>query len=199
MLQIVCSKDDLNEWVGSFIWTYKIGDNISYNLDILFQLINDHNNAAADRNYGKPISILGVSIIEAVLVDLLERLDRATNHFPAHLNAQRHDIKAELQGQQKEFITTYQGKSYKGKRLKNFGYVELIAFCEKFHLLGADANLYTQLQDLGRFRNRVHIRNYFGNFERNESRTFSEKRTQNTLEYMQVVVAYLHEHYERPG
>lgn len=90
----------------TFNWTYKIGDNIRYNLDLLFYLIDDHNKAndvtgyllgenekSIDKSYTKPIAVISVSVIEAVLVDFLERLDQATNEFPKALEQKRSSIK----------------------------------------------------------------------------------------------------------
>ena len=197
MLTISSSKEELGEYKDSFIWTFKIGDNVLYNLGLVFQLVNDHNSLEG-RNYSKPISILCVSIIEAILVDFLERLDSATRHFPSKLDSKRTEIKNQLDGEKNDFETTYEGKVYKYKRLKNFGYKELIEFYEQYKILGPKLDTYARLQDLGRFRNRVHIRNYFGNFERNEYRTFSERRTQESIDYMVATFKYLNDKYPRP-
>ena len=196
MLKIGSTKEVLTMYLNSFVWTFKIGDNVLWNLDVIFHLIEDHNKLG--RNYAKPISISCISVVEAALVDFLERLDSATNHYPANLNAQKIDIKKFLNKEKSEFQTTYEGKVYKFKRLKNFGYKELISFYETFHILGFREETYLTLQDLGRFRNRVHIRNYFGNFERNESRTFSENRTQRAIDFMEATLKYLSVNYPRP-
>lgn len=197
MLKINSSKQDLKECLNSFIWTFKVGDNIIYNLDVIFQLVDDHNKMEG-RDYAKPTSILSISVIEAVLVDFLERLESATRHFPSRLDSKRTDIKKQLEGEKNNFQTTYEGKIYQYKRLRNFGYEELIEFYKKFNILGSKPKTYDELQSLGRFRNRVHIRNYFGNFERNESRTFSEKRTQRSIDYMEATIKYFMENYPRP-
>jgi len=197
MLKLISSKKNLKDSLNSFIWTFKIGDNILYNLDVIFQLVDDHN-TLEERNYAKPISILCVSVIEAVLVDFLERLDSATDHFPTKLDSKKTDIKKQLEGEKRNFETTHEGKVYKYKRLKNFGYKELIEFYGEFNILGSKPDIYEDLQYLGRFRNRVHIRNYFGNFERNESRTFSEERTQRTIDYMEDIFKYINKNYPRP-
>jgi len=197
MLKLSSSKEDLQECLNSFIWTFKIGDNVVYNLDVIFQLVDDHN-ALKAKSYAKPISILCISVVEATLVDFLERLDSATRHFPSKLNSKRMAIKEQLAREKNDYQTLYEGKVYKYKRLKNFGYKELIDFYEKFNLLGSKASVYETLQNLGRFRNRVHIRNYFGNFERNESRAFSEARTQNAIDCMTDIFKYLGENHPRP-
>jgi hypothetical protein len=197
MLKIDSDKEALNECLNSFIWTFKIGDNILYNLNIIFQLIEGHNKLEK-RDYAKPISILCVSIVEAVLVDFLERLESATKHFPSKLDSEKSEIKNHLNREKSNFQTTYEGRILKYKRLRNFGYSELIEFCEEFNILGSKSNTYKELKKLGLFRNRVHIRNYFGNFERNESSTFSEARTQKTIDYMETLFKYFKENYPRP-
>ncbi|HEY4519612.1 MAG TPA: hypothetical protein VJH33_01060 [Candidatus Paceibacterota bacterium] len=197
MLKISLSKYQLNECLNSFCWTFKIGDNILYNLDLIFQLVDDHNKLAG-RKYAKPISILCVSVIEGALVDFLERLDSATRHFPSKLDSKKKDIKKELEGKKNDFEIIYKGKVYKYKRLKNFGYKELIKFYEDFKILGSRSADYQILQELGRFRNRVHIQNYFRNFEQNESCTFSENRSQRAIDYMESVFKYLSKNYPRP-
>jgi hypothetical protein len=197
MLKISSGRAYLDECLQSFIWTFKIGDNILYNLNIIFRLIGDHDKLN-DCDYAKPISILCVSVTEAMLVDFLERLDSATQHFLVKLELKRTQIKDALNAENKEAQTTHKGKIYKYKRLRNFGYKELIEFYQRFNILGSSAAAYEELQDLGRFRNRVHIRNYFGNFERDESRTFSENRTQKTIDYMESIFKYFSKNYPRP-
>jgi hypothetical protein len=197
MLKIDSPTSDLNEYMKSFIWTFKISDNIIYNLNLIVRLVRDHNNLQG-RDYNKPILILCVSVIEAMLVDFLERLDSATRHFPSKLSVDRENIKAELNRKQCDFQSIYEGQVYKYKRLQNFGYKDLIEFYEHFHLLGKSPLNYRVLQDLGRFRNRVHIRNYFSNFERDESQVFSERRTQAAINIMVSVFKYLSENYPRP-
>lgn len=197
MLVISSTKENLKKHLTSFIWEFKIGDNILYNLDVVYNLIEDHNNAQKC-NYAKPVSILCVSIMEAVLVDFLERLNMATSQFPNKLASKRSEIKNKLNGEKKIFQQVYQGEAYQYRRLRNFGYQDLVKFCEEFSLLGPSSKVYRNLERMGRFRNRVHINNYFGNFERDESRAFSETRTQEIIYYMIKMLKYLEKHYSRP-
>ena len=110
MLKISSGKEELKECLNSFIWTFKIGDNILYNLDVIFQLVDDHNKLEG-HNYAKPTSVLCVSIIEAILVDFLERLDSATRHFPSKLDAKRTDIKTNWKRRKTTFNPHTKGKS----------------------------------------------------------------------------------------
>ena len=68
MIEISKTKEQLKQELGSFIWDFKISDNIEYNLDALFNLIEDNNQ---DRDYKKPISFMAVSVIEAIMIDFL--------------------------------------------------------------------------------------------------------------------------------
>jgi len=48
------------------------------------------------------------------------------------------------------------------------------------------------------FRNRIHIKNYFNNFEKDESNTFSESRVQKTIKAMVWFFGYFQTYYPRP-
>lgn len=195
MLTIGSTQENLIESIDSFIWEFKIGDNIKYNLNIIYNLIEDYNKNRF--NYKKPISILCVSVIEAILVDFLARLDMGTNHFPKKLNDARFEIKSKLSKEKKEFPGIFLDKVYQYRKLRNFKYKDLIDFFEEFSILGPSIKTYKNLQKIGHFRNRVHINNYFGNFERDESKVFSEKRTQLTIDYMVKMFRYFKENYSR--
>lgn len=196
MLTLHKNKELLRDLLSTFVWTYKIGDNIIYNLDLVYRLVDDHNSLG--RQYAKPIAILCVSVIEASLVDFLERLESATAHFPLKLATERELIKARLNQEQNILETVRNGQVRKHKRLKNIGYDQLISLCEELALLGRNSRNYSILRTLGRFRNRVHIRNYFDNFERDESRVFSEARAQSAINHMESVIEYLSLNYPRP-
>lgn len=196
MLNIRYTNEEMKEYLSSFIWEFKIGDNIIYNLDIVFSLIKSYNDN--ENNYKKPISILCVSVIEAILVDFLERLDSATNHFPSNLASQKVKIKERLSKEKIKYNVTFLDEVYQSNKLRNFGFQELVKFCEEFSLLGNSSDRYTNLKEIGKFRNRVHIKNYFNNFERDESKTFSEIRTQKTIDYMVDIFYFFNYEYSRP-
>lgn len=196
MLEINSTKEELENILDSFIWDFKIGDNIRYNLKVIYNLIKDYNKNKTD--YRKPISILCVSVIEAIFVDFLYRLDMGTNHFPKKLEDLKFDIKNRLNEEKKETEGTFLEEVYKYKKLRNFGYKDVVNFLEEFSILGSSSQKYSTLQKIGHFRNRVHINNYFDNFERDESKTFSEKRTQVTINYMRKIFLYFKDNYSRP-
>jgi len=191
VISISVETKELEELLFAFVWDFKIGDNILYNAELLQSLIHDHNKGAV--SYSKPIAIIGVSIIEAILVDFVERLDQGTDHFPDLLIDNKNLIKRRLAKEKKS-------SPEKGVRLRNFGYSELISLCEELELLGparGKINVYSKLKSMGRFRNRVHIRNYFNNFGRDESRTFSERRAQMIVDYVIKMFRYFEQNYYR--
>lgn len=197
MIKIVDLKDTLKNDLKIFIWDFKVGDNIKYNLDILYNLIDDYNNLGKD--YKKPISIIAVSIIEAIMVDFMYRLYSGTNHFPNILGHEENNIKEQLKGEtiKSKFIGT-DGKEHYYSTLKNFNFSPMVEIYKKFKLIGSNKNVYKALTNLSYFRNRIHINNYFNNFEKNENVTFSEERTQKTIIIMIWIINYFKNNYARP-
>src|SRR3989344_4366775 len=128
----------------------------------------------------------------------MERLDKGTRHFPKKLDGSRDAIKNRLNNEKITFQSEFIGDVYQSRKLKNFGYPELITLLKDFSILGAVSERYDTLIKMGRFRNRFHIKNYFGNFELNESETFSEERTQKVINYMVHIVGYFKSNYSRP-
>ena len=57
MLIINKEKKELNSSLDSFIWDFKIGDNILYNLDIIYQLVVDYNN---NKNYIDLLQVVNI-------------------------------------------------------------------------------------------------------------------------------------------
>ncbi len=195
MLTIAVPKENLVDKMNNFIWDFKMGDNILYNLEVIYGLINDHSKS---KKYCKPISILAVSIAEAILVDFLYRLYEVTDHFPKNLKGIEQRIKEELRRETKIFEVVFEDKILKHRRLKNFGYSEIAKIIEKYRLIGPDNEKYEFLEKIGKFRNRIHINNYFGNYEKDESKVFSEIRTQKIIDFMLWLFDCFHLNYSRP-
>lgn len=197
MLAINKEKEKLKEMIGDFIWEFKIADNVLYNLDILHDLIEDFNNR--NRNYGKPISIISISIVEAVMIDFLYRLYYGTNHFPLKLRCREDVIKNRLKNEtQTKRISDIIDGEREISVIKNFNFSSMISIYEELELLGHDEKVYNVLFASAKFRNRVHIKNYFGNFEKNEHKTFLEERVQTTIDLMMWIFDYFEDNYKRP-
>jgi hypothetical protein len=197
MLHISRTKDQIKADLDCFIWDFKIGDNILYNLNALFNLADDYNNSGKD--YKKPISVTVVSIIEAIMVDFLYRLDRGTTHFPTSLRHIEKSIKNQLNEETiKSKFVGPDGQEHCYLTLKNFNFSSMIEVYEKLKLFGDNRKVYESLLRLSYFRNRIHINNYFNNFEKNENVTFSENRVQKTIVIMLWIIDYFKKEYSRP-
>ena len=82
-------QDDLKTFqndLQKFIWDFAHGDNITYNAKVLVALRAARRTAKQPDLFHKPITIQIVSLIEAVLVDFLTRLDQATTHLPKNVD-----------------------------------------------------------------------------------------------------------------
>jgi hypothetical protein len=198
MLEITKTNEELTEYIDSFIWDFKIRDNLLYNIEILFSLIKDH---GGSKIYNKPISILTIAIIEAIMADFLYRLHGATNHFPSNAVISP-EIKIKIKDRLKKETTKKEmvvnGEKHTYSRLNNFGFKTMIEIYTEYKLFGKNNEKYKLLMSLSRFRNRVHILNYFGNFEKDETRVFSTYRTQETLDVMIWMIKYFNKNYARP-
>jgi len=197
MLQIVKTKDELKKELDFFVWDFKIGDNILYNTTVLYELVDDFN--INNKSYGKPISTISISIIEAIMVDFIYRLYSGTNHFPESLKDQEGEVKLKLRGETiKRKHIDLDGQEHEYLVLKNFNFSPMIQVYEELKLFGDNKIIYQSLEKLAFFRNRIHINNYFNNFEKDENETFSKKRVQITLNIMIWIFDYFKIHYPRP-
>ena len=186
-------KDELN----LFIWEFKIGDNILYNINVLYGLIEDYNNQ--NKVYGKPISLISASIVEAIMIDFIYRLYSGTSHFPESLRDKEGEIKSKLTGETtKRKYVDLNGQEHEYSALKNFNFSPMIRIYKELKLLGDNEVIYKSLTKMAYFRNRIHINNYFNNFEKNENKTFSKDRVQTTLNILFWVINYFKENYKRP-
>lgn len=197
MIVLLNTKEELKDKLKLFIWDFKISDNIIYNLNVLFDLIDDYNNS--NKDYKKPISIISVSIIEAILVDFLYRLYKGTKHFPCILKSRELIIKNKLEKEtiRRNFIGI-DDEEHIYSVLKNFSFSSMIVVYKELSLIGDDEIIYEFLNQLSYFRNRVHINNYHNNFEKDENITFSEKRIQKTVNFMIFIFNYFNDNYSRP-
>lgn len=196
---IKLTKEEVAVLLNKFVWGYKVGDNISYNFKQLFYLYEQRESKTKieEKNlYNKHISITIVSIIEAVLYDFIVRLSEATNHFPTSLSEEeKNNIKRDID---KDKITIKSGK-YEYKRVKNYSNKELKAILEKHSLLGnKSTSIYKEFEEACFLRNRIHIFNWFGNFEPDEEFVFSDDRLKKIEDLLVKIITYLSNNYSRP-
>lgn len=162
-----------------FIGSFKVGDNICYNLGILKVLYSyfDVSEESEQKLLCKPIIISLVSISEAVIYDL-------------HYRAQ-HFTKEGLAGVPDRVL-----KHIRGAKLTD--YEKHIASSRKHMLLGKNLKLYERLDELRKLRNRIHIQNSKGHFEPDEVNAFSLRRKRQAEKTTQYVLSYCSEKYPRP-
>ena len=197
ILKLKKTKEELENDLKCFVWDFKVGDNINYNLDILYTLIDDFNKLY--RNYSKPISIITVSIIEAIMIDFTYRLYDGTSHFPDSLKGKENEIKSNLAAKTKKIeCVDNDGNKHEYSVLKNFNFTLMIEIYRELKLFGDNKKVYKFLTQIAYFRNRIHIKNYFNNFEKDEGITFSTKRTQDSLNVMVWCFNYFKDNYKRP-
>jgi hypothetical protein len=143
---------------SGFIGNFKLGDNINHNLRILAYLYErqadpDDLNSCLLR---KPAIILIGSICEAILYDL-------------HLRMRTYTTEG-VRG-----IATSVLDYVRGKKIDKFE--TYIASAKKHKLLGSpNEDIYENLDQLRKLRNRVHIQNEKNHFEQNDSQAFSHDR-----------------------
>lgn len=159
---------------SKFIGDFKLGDNINHNLKILALLYEQYakGDDAQKLLLCKPITLLLVSIIDAILYDLHWRIRTFTKE------GVRNVLKSSI---------VYIRSLKKMDTLEKY-----IASAKKNGLLGpTNDQLYADLDTLRRLRNRIHIQNTKKDFEPDEINAFStvrkllaEKAIEKTLKVM---------------
>lgn len=200
---LTLSKEQIKEKLNKFVWGFKVGDNITYNLDILFNLYKLRENLSTkDKDLlNKPIVISLISIIEAIFFDWICLLDGATNHFPKSLSNKQKEIKTKLKSERQKFkykipeteeiIDCY--------RIRNYKFSEIIDFIKEFELFGKkDDKIYANLAEANFLRNRIHIFNWFQNFETDELKVFTEKRLNYVETLLEEILEKMVNNYPRP-
>ncbi len=185
------TQKEIETKLDTFNWNFKVGDNIKHNIQEVFFLykIKQENCVSTKENQflNKHISIILVCIIEAILYDFVVRLSEATNHFPLIIDEKkRKDIKSYISKQK----VPYEFKKSKVKvlRVSNYTLSQILKLLKEFELLEQkDSPIYSTLEEAIYFRNRIHIYNWFNNFEIDEKYVFTDKR----LEILEKLVVYV--------
>jgi hypothetical protein len=142
---------------SKFIGDFKLGDNIVFNLSILKTLYAYRAvGIPAQRRYlQKPITLLNISVIEALLYDFHSRIRNNTREGIA--------------------LPQKMLDAIRGKQLDEFE--KYIASAKKNDFFDLkDTVFYDKLDDLRKLRNRVHIQNTKNHFEKDDNQAFSEDR-----------------------
>lgn len=141
---------------SNFIGSFKLGDNIVFNLTLLRELkeVQD-SDSSRYQSFRKPIIIAIASIAEAVLYDFYERMKGFTAEGVESVSD---DVLAEV----------------RSKHIDEFA--KYIDHAKKHSILREEVDLYESLHELRKLRNRVHIQNGKGHFERDEVMAFTAAR-----------------------
>jgi len=185
------NQKEIETKLDTFNWNFKVGDNIKHNIQevfFLYKIKKDNCVGTKEKQFlNKHISIVLVCIIEAILYDFVVRLSEATNHFPLIIDEKkRKDIKKYIAEQK----VIYESKELKMKmlRVKNYSLSQILRLLKEFKLLEQkDSLFYKTLEEATYFRNRIHIYNWFNNFEKDEKYVFTDKR----LEILENLVIYV--------
>jgi len=199
---ISLTQKEIEDKINRFNWNFKVGDNIKYNLDEIFYLykIKEEfcSNTKEKSFLNKHISITIVAIIEVIFHDFIVRLSEATNHFPAIIDdKKRNEIKKYINGGKIHFHSKRIG--IKLLRIRNYSLSQIFKILQKFELLEQkDSPIYQTLEKVTHFRNRIHIYNWFDNFEINEKDVFTEKRLDELEKVLVYVISVMEVKYARP-
>jgi len=165
---------------SGFIGIFKTGDNINYNLNCLRELYEAQRASPAQNKhlFCKPITLILVSIIEALLHDLFFRIVNYTN----------------------EGIKNIASETLKKIRNKKIDQLETyVASAKKYNLLDAiGTGLYDHLDSLRKLRNRIHIQNTKYYHPLDESRAFTMAQQRIAEEVLERILKLSSEKYQRP-
>lgn len=195
-------QKEIETKLDTFNWNFKVGDNIKHNVQEVFFLykIKKENcsNTKEKQFLNKHISITLVAIIEAILYDFVVRLSDATNQFPLIIDdKKRKDIKKYISEQK----VSYESKKLGSKtlRVKNYSLSQILKLLQKFELLEPkDSPVYDTLEKATHFRNRIHIYNWFNNFEKDEKYVFTDKMLEILEKLVISVLTTMEAKYSRP-
>lgn len=166
---------------SDFVGSFKTGDNINHNLRLLSLLYKYFEKASSDerRLLCKPILLLLISIIEAVLHDFHRRI--------------KFNIVEGVDNLTSEVLDYIRGK--KIDELEKY-----IASAKKHDLFWQNnqfSNFYELLDRLRRIRNRIHIQNVNGDLEPADYNCFTEKRKILAEKALEIILKTMVEKYGR--
>lgn len=168
---------------SGFIGDFKTGDNINYNLkllELLYRIFSRSSSSEKQLLY-KPIIILIISVIEAVLHDFHKRISLFT-----------------LEG-----VQNLASKIINYIRLKADNIDELSKYIDsarKHDLMDAsNPDFYVKLDLLRKVRNRVHIQNAKAQLEPDDRNVFTEDRKILAEQILEQILKVMSAKYPRPA
>lgn len=166
---------------SGFIGDFKIGDNINYNLAVL-KALYDCQKIKCSPNPDllcKPITITITSIIEALLHDLIYRIQQYTQEG---VKAVATKVLSDVRSKKLDKLETY------------------IAAMKKHDLLAASGtDLYEKLNELRTARNRIHIQNVKQQLDRDEENVFTQDRQIEAEQVLEKIVKHVSDKHTRPA
>ena len=166
---------------SAFIGNFKIGDNIHYNLEVLKTLYacREDLQPTQRRFLDKPITVTLVSICEALIYDLIDRSKFFT---------------------QEGVIGLSEASLERLRKAKAWNLDKKLSLVKELDLLKAEsADVYVQLEDLAKLRNRIHIQNEKKNFEADEAKAFTCSRRLKAEKMVELLVMRFGKLYPRPS
>lgn len=165
---------------SSFIGNFKLGDNINHSLATL-EALYAAMNAAPDYKgslFRKPITVLNISLIEAVLYDFHNRMRNFVREGVVN-------VKPEVLVYVREL-----------RKIDELGVYIASARKHDFFDL-KDTNFYDCLDELRKLRNRIHIQNTKNHFEPDDSIAFSNDRMVLSQQALEQVMRTMSAKYSR--
>ena len=165
---------------SNFIGVFKLGDNIVYNLSVLRELysLQEAGNATRKELLRKPIILLIASVAEAILFDLYLRIEKYT----------------------KEGVPNIPDEVLEEIRTKDIDeFSKYISNAQSKRLLGANPEIYSQLDDLRKLRNRIHIQNTKNQFEPDDQVAFNSDRQVVAEQALEDLMKIMERDYTRVG
>lgn len=161
---------------SNFILRFKLGDNVVYNLKIAKKLY-ECNEKCEDKLLNKPIILINVSIIEAIMHDFIEKIKILT-----------------IEGVNLPDVTI----NYIRDLQKTDKFQLLIDQFEKHNFVEVKGfNLIENLKKLSTIRNRIHIQNEKQKLERDDIDAFSKERLIISEKVLEIMMKVMSEKYPR--
>lgn len=163
---------------SKFIGDFKLGDNIVFNLSIIKLLYKcrTEGNETQKLHLQKPITLLNISISEALLYDFHFRIKTFS----------REGI-----GLSKKMLD-----AIRGKQIDEFE--KYIASARKNDFFDLkNTSFYDKLDELRKLRNRVHIQNTKNHFEKDDAQAFSEARMILSEQVLEQIIKTLEKKHPR--
>ncbi|PIQ09528.1 MAG: hypothetical protein COW71_06200 [Ignavibacteriales bacterium CG18_big_fil_WC_8_21_14_2_50_31_20] len=165
---------------SDFICIFKIGDNIIHNLKILKFLYTTESNCTAEEKLllYKPIIVTIASICEAILYDFYVRINDNTKEGISNLT------KIIIDRIRSKKIDEFEKYIVSARKNELFGFKDLL--------------FYTELDDLRKLRNRIHIQNRKKDFEPDEIVAFNYERKITAERILEQMMKTMAGKYSRP-